>query len=95
VSELVNGTYEEGYARGVEHTTRVLGWLYYGEDVEPDYSKELLVVYYVEGRRHLAVSWGSFDRFKKEILDEHPSYKLHAFRYLLEPDEWVKQDDQP
>ena len=85
--ERVVDAYYKGYRAGIAEASKNLGWLYFGEDPDPDYSKELLIVYYVDGRRHLGVCWRDFDTFKKEVLDEHPSYVLKAYRYLLEPKE--------
>lgn len=77
-------SYARGYAQGQADALRDSGWQYF-EESDPDRSKELLVVYYVNGVRHLGVSWGNWENFQRDILDQEPEYQLHAYRYLLEP----------
>jgi len=79
-----NEAYKNGYDAGHAAAYNELTWKYF-EDGEPDWSQELLVVYYVNDRRHLGVSWRDRDAFQRDILDKEPEYTLHAYRYLLEP----------
>lgn len=79
-----NQAYKDGYDAGYEQAFNDLDWKYFLEE-PPRKDEDLLVVYYVNDTRHLGVSWGNWEQFEREILDSAPGYKLHAYRYLLEP----------
>lgn len=83
------GTFD-GFKAGYREAEKDLGWKYF-EDGEPDWSQELLIVYYVNDVRHLGVSWRSKETFERDILSKEPQHMLHAYRYLLEPVEYTSR----
>jgi len=80
----------DGFKAGYREAEKDLGWRYF-EDGDPDWSQELLIVYYANGARHLGVSWRSKETFERDIPSKQPDYMLHAYRYLLEPVEYTSR----